>query len=97
MPPPNSQRIGDILGDREMRKESEGLKYHSEAAPVGRNAGLVDRIEQYLACGRNLEASDEAQESRLAATGRAEKANELAVRNFDGDVVNGGHASECLG
>ena len=64
---PNSQGIGDVLGDRQVRKKGERLKHHSEAAPVGGNAGLVGPVEQYLAGGGDLEARDEAQECRLAA------------------------------
>jgi hypothetical protein len=62
----NGQREGDILLDRQMRKQGIVLKYHSDVALMRRH--VLDRTvgEVDLALSRNLEARQHHQRGRLA-------------------------------
>ena len=53
--------------------------------------------EQDLALGRLLEAGDHAQGRRLAAARRPEQRVELAARDAQVHVVDGGDVTESLG
>ena len=94
---PNLQRIGDVLRHGGVRKQRKRLKHHAESAPVGGNCRLVDSIDQYLAGDRQRQPRDEAQKRGPPAPGRAEQADQLAVRNVDVDIVDRRNLAESLG
>ena len=65
--------------------------------PVGRHAGEVLAVEEDLAGARLLEAGDHAHQRRLAAAGRPEEREELALVDDQRQVVDGDEVAEALG
>ena len=72
-----------------MRVERVVLKDEAHAAPLGRELGHVVVPEEDLSFGRRLQAADEVERGALAAAGGAEQADELAVGDLKGHVVDG--------
>ena len=83
--------------DGEVREEGVVLEDGVDRPLVGGNAG--DRLvgEEDLALGRLIEAGDHAQRGRLAAAGRAEHREELALLDLDAHVLDGDEVAERLG
>jgi hypothetical protein len=86
----------DVFRESHPREEIEGLEYHADgvAAVAGEFKGIyggevaaanVDRA----GCGA-VEPGEEIEEGGLAGTGAAEKGDEFAGSDFEGDVVDGG-------
>ena len=92
----DAQRICDVLADGEVREERQRLEDHAEFALVRGNVGDVLAIELDGAAGRQVEAGDHAHQRGLAAAGRAEKADEGAVRHGQLDVFHGRERAELL-
>src|ERR1700726_446724 len=86
-----------------MRPDRVGLKNHShvallrrhEHAAIGRYEHLV--VKRDLAGIRLLEAGNDAQGRRLAATARSEQRENLAAMDVERDVVKGTERIELLG
>ena len=91
------EAVGDIVGDRHMRKHGIGLKHHVHGAFVGRNLGHVLAVDQHVTLGRHFEAGEHAQQRGLAATGRSEQRKELAGRDVEADIVHGDRRAPALG
>ncbi len=71
-----------------MRKQRVGLEHHRGAARHGRKADDVLAADQYLAMSRIFMAGDHAQDRRLAAARRAQKATIGTIGNPEVDAVN---------
>ena len=80
-----------------MREQGVVLEDRVHVALVRRQPGHVLALELDAAGGRLLEAADHPQGRGLAAAGRAEEAEELAVDDLEVDVVDGEHVAERLG
>ena len=94
---PHLQRELDVLADRLVIEEGEGLKDHAGRAPVGGH--LIDPLvaQEDVACGRLLQAAQHAQQRGLAAARRPHDGEELALLNVEGHVVDRNKAAELLG
>ena len=66
-----------------MRIESVGLEDHRQAALGRRRIRHVDAVDADLAAGHVLEPGDQPQERRLAAAGRADEDDELAILDLE--------------
>ena len=87
---------GDVLEDRQVREERVVLEDRVDVALVRRQPRHVLALELDQPGGRLLEAADHPQRRRLAAAGRAEEAEELAVPDLEVDVVDGDRVAELL-
>ena len=96
----------DVLRDRQVGEQAVALEDHAHVALVGRGAGDVGAGHQHGAGVGELEAGRDAQRRGLAAPGRSEQRDELALayvevealerdggpeRLADGDEVERGH------
>jgi hypothetical protein len=86
--PPVPQPERHVVGHGQEREQRVTLEHGVDVAPVRRNVGHVDPVEQDLARGRLLEAGDQAQGSGLAAARRAEEGEELTAGHGQVDVVD---------
>ena len=93
----DAQRVGDVVADRQMREQRQRLEHHAEIALVRRHRRDVLAVEHDRAAGRLFEAGDHAQQRGLAAAGRAEQADECAVRHGEVDRVDRREVAELLG
>ncbi len=84
----SAQSERDVLVDREVRKERVILEYGVDVPLVGRQPRDVLAVELDQARGRLLEATDHPERRRLAASGRAEEAEELSVLHLEVDVID---------
>ena len=71
-----------------MRIERIGLEHHREAALGRRHVDDVRAVDQDLPAGDVLEPGDQAQQRGLAAAGRADEDDELAVLDLEVDVLD---------
>ena len=81
------QAVAEVLPDAHVRVERVALEDHGDVAVARREVGDVAASDRDLAARHVLETGDRAQEGRLAAAGRADERDELAVRDLQGDVV----------
>ena len=93
---PLLQAVRDVVEDRHVREQRVLLEDGVHVAPVGRDADRVLSADQHLADVGLLGAGDQLQRRRLAAAGRAEQRQELAVPDAQRDVVDGGEVAEPL-
>ena len=82
------QREADVLPDRQMRIQSIVLEDHADAAVLRRKLRHVIFSEKDLAAGRHFQAADQIQRSGFAAAGGSEKADQLAVRDLEIEIVH---------
>ena len=80
-----------------MREERIALEDGVDVALVGGEEGDVFTLQLNEAACWLLEAADHAQRRGLAATGRSEEGEELAIRYIKCDAVYCGLISELLG
>ena len=78
------EREADVLAHVHVRVEGEELEDEGDVAGGGAVEGDVLAAEQDAARGRQLEPGDHAERRRLAAAGRTEQHQELAVG--DGEI-----------
>ena len=88
---PVLQTIGQVVVDRHVRIERVVLEHHGDIA-IGR-IDIVDEpvADLDFARGDVFQAGDHPQQGRLAAAGRTDKHDELAVGDIDGDAFDGLH------
>lgn len=70
-----------------MREQREILEGHADIAMFGRHIGHVLVVDADRARRRLLDAGDEAEQHRLAGTGRSEDDDDLARIRGERDVV----------
>ncbi|MDT4875493.1 hypothetical protein FQZ97_1108650 [compost metagenome] len=90
------EREAHIVAHIHMRIERIGLEHHRQVALLGRH--VVDDLatDGDLARGDILEASDHAQQSGLAASGRTDQHHKLAIAHFERNVVKDADAAIAL-
>src|SRR6185436_8532916 len=81
---PKAER--DVLEDVEMREQRVVLEDRVHVSPVRGPTCDVPSLQNDAARVGLLEAADDAQGGRLAAAGRAEKSQELAGLDLEGDA-----------
>src|SRR5581483_1768291 len=80
---------GDVLEDRQVRKERVRLEDGVDVALVRRQRRDVSAAELDAAGRRLLETADHPQRRRLAASGRTEERREAAVLDVERERVDG--------
>ncbi len=87
--PPLGQR--EVLGDAQVREEVELLEDHADAAAYGVDVdvgvGHLGAADEDLALGGLLQQVDAAQQGRLAGTGGADDADDLALADLQVDAA----------
>jgi hypothetical protein len=78
---------GDVLPDRQVRKERVALEDHRDVARRGTDARDIAVSDPDHALVRRLEAGDAAKQRALAAAGRPDDDEELAFLRFQVDAV----------
>ena len=85
-----------------MRPERVGLEHQAEIAELRVDEFAGRRIEHRLAAdgdaaaGRALQPGDRGEHGRLAAAGRTEQRQELALADVERDPVHRGDGAEAL-
>ena len=94
---PHLQGHTKVSEDRHVGIEGVGLKDHGDIALLGRKSrdGLL--ANQHLALVLALEAGDDPQQCGLAATGRTDEREELAVGDIERDSLDDLDGTERLG
>jgi hypothetical protein len=87
---------GDVALDAQVREQRVGLEDGVGGALEGRQPGHVLAVEQDRAVGRLLEPRDHPQRGGLAAPGRAEHREELALWNVQVHLPDRGQAAKSL-
>ena len=90
------EREGDVVVDGHVRVERVALEDHRDLAGARRQVGDHPPPDEDVAAGRWFQPADHAQQRRLAAPGRPEQHQKLAVRGRQVDPVDGGDAIETL-
>jgi hypothetical protein len=80
--------VRDVIEHRQMGEEGVGLEHRVDGAPVRRQPNDVLVGDEDLTLVGAIEAGDEPEGRRLAAAGRAEEREELAVAHGQVDRVD---------
>ena len=91
---PNPEPELDVLPGGHVREQAVGLEHHPHVAAVRRSPRHVGAVDDDRAGGRMVEAGDEPQCGRLAAAGRSEQRDELALLELEVDPVERRHRAE---
>jgi hypothetical protein len=91
------QAESDVLFHRHVGEQRIGLEHHVHGPLVGRNACHVLAIQMDAAAAGFLETGHHAQQRRLAAAGAAQQAEDLALVDFQRDIVDGDEVPEPFG
>jgi hypothetical protein len=91
------QAEGDILLDVHVRKQRVGLEHHVHGPLVRRHARHVLAVDQNAAGTRCFEAAEHAQQRGLAAAGRSQQAENLALIDLQADVIDRLEIAERFG
>ena len=83
----NLQAVAEVLADGHVRVERVRLEDHRDVAVPRLQVGHVAAADRDAPVGRVLEPRHDAQERRLAAAGRADEDEELAVGDLERHVV----------
>ena len=86
----------DVLEDRQVREQGVVLEDRVHVPLERRKPRHVLALELDQAAGRLLEPADHPERGRLAAAGRAEEAEELAVTDLEVDLVDRHLVAELL-
>ena len=87
---------GHVAVHGEVLERGVVLEHEADVALLRRQVGGVDALDLDAPGVGLLEAGDDAQQRRLAATAGAEQRGELAGGDADGDVVEGDEVAEAL-
>jgi len=79
-----------------VRVERIALKYHGDIARAGREVGDHPAVDHDVAGGGPLQPGDHAHQRGLAASGRTEQHEELALLRNHVDAIDGAHFVEQL-
>src|SRR5690606_38646713 len=77
--PLEPEAVADVLGDVHVREQRAPLEHDVRGPPVRGHAGHVGTMDEHPASRRLLEAGDDPEERRLAATARSQERQELAL------------------
>jgi hypothetical protein len=91
------QPEGDVLHHRHVRKQRVALEHHAGVAVPGRQKGHILAADARRAAARLDEAGDHAQGGGLAAAGRPEQHDELAVGDVERHPRDDGVIAVALG
>ena len=86
--PFDAQREGDVFEHRHVRIERVGLEHHGDAALDRGQVFDLFAADDDLAAGHVLKAGDHAQQRGLAAAGRADKDDKLALGHIKVDALD---------
>ena len=86
--PLHVESIGDVLVNREMRKECIALKDHGHVALVRRQRIDLTSIQKDLARGGKLEPGQHAQRGRLPTARRTQQRDQLSFLDLEVHIVN---------
>ena len=78
----------DVAANAHMRIERIGLEHHRQAALRRRHVHHVLAVDQDLSAGDVLKSGDQAQQRRLAATGRPDENHEGAVLDIEIGILD---------
>jgi hypothetical protein len=90
------QAVRDVVEHAQIREERIGLEDDAVVALRWRQARDVAPRLAHRAGGLYFKARDDAKQSGLAAARRAEKADELALRDTQVDVAQSGKGTELF-
>jgi hypothetical protein len=85
---------GHVLPHRHVRIERIGLEHHCQVPLARRERVDAAAVQPHLARIRGFKAGDDAEQGRFAATGRAEKGDELARLHLERDAVQDQRVAE---
>ena len=91
---PETER--DILVDVQVREEGIALEDGVHIPLICGEEGDINALQFNEPAGRLLKATDHAERRGLAASGRPEEGEELAIADVKGDAVNGHLVAEAL-
>ena len=94
--PPDLQGVADVVLDRHVGIERVALEDHRHVALTGREIGHVAAADPDPSRGGRLQPGDDPERGRLAAAGRSEEDDELAVGHGQVDRLQDAHAVEPL-
>jgi hypothetical protein len=89
--------VADVVQHRHVREQRVGLEHHRHVALVGGAQRDVGAADQHAALRHGLEPGDHPQRRRLAAARGPEQRDQLALRDAERHVVDGGDAAVALG
>jgi hypothetical protein len=92
--PATLQAEGQVLLHRHLRIERIGLEHHADAAVLGLFPGDVLALDEDLAFGDVEQAGNAVEQGRLAAAGRPEQHDELAIGDIEIERLQHGHRAE---
>jgi hypothetical protein len=87
----------DVVGHRHVREHRVALEHHGEPALARGPIGHVPPTDEDAAAALPLEPGDDAQERRLAASGRPEEGDALPVGHGERDLRQRVMRAEVLG
>jgi hypothetical protein len=90
------QRKAHVRRDRHVRIERVVLEHHGDVALLGRQVVHHPVADADFAGGDVLQSRDHAQQGGLAAAGRADQDDELAIANGNVDAMNDGRRAKGL-
>src|SRR5207245_2202111 len=93
---PEPEAVSDVGARGHVGPERVVLEDHADVTLVGSQLVHAALAEPDLAGVGCPKARDEAEQRRLAAAGRPEQCEELAVGDLERNPVDGGHAVEAL-
>ena len=92
----HAQAESDVVEELQMRKHGVALEDHRDPAAARRQVGRIAASDEHAPAVDLLEAGEAAKQRRLAAAGRSEQHDEVAVGDLEVDVVDRGHLAEGL-
>jgi hypothetical protein len=91
--PPHLQAVPEVLAHAHVRVERVALEHHGDVSVPRREVGHVTSADRDLTGRDLLEPGDRPQECRLAAAGRTDERDELAIPDPERDVVDRDHVA----
>ncbi len=86
--PRDGEPVPDVFPHAHVREQRVALEHHRYVARGGGNVGDVDTADRDGTHRRLLEARDDAQDRRLAASGRPEQRDQRAGRDGERNIVD---------
>ena len=91
---PHPQAEGDVGAHVHVGEQAVGLEHHPHVALVRRHVGDVAVVDEHSARVRAVESAEDPQRRRLAAAGRTEQRDQLAVLDLEVEARERGHPRE---